>query len=88
MTTDTPAPKKRAAREPQNRRPRLTEEERAALRKVMAKDYRENWSTSIRSLAEEHDRSYGLVRVLLLEAKVELRNRTRRGANKRTAGAK
>jgi hypothetical protein len=43
----------------------------------MAKTYTEDKTTSIRSLADEHDLSFGLTRTLLLEAKVELRFRRR-----------
>lgn len=89
MTTDqTPAPTRRGAREPQTRRQRLTAEDREALREELAKAYREDTATTIRSLADEHDRSFGLVRVLLLEAKVTLRAKIRRSGNKPAAGAK
>ncbi|MBM9506730.1 helix-turn-helix domain-containing protein [Actinacidiphila acididurans] len=59
--------------QPQKRRPRRRGEERELLRAQLKKGYAR--PASIRNLAAEHDLSYGLTRVLLLEAGVELRTR-------------
>jgi len=58
----------------QRSRPRLTGEAREAKRKELARGYEEH-RQSIRSLAAEHDLSYGTTRLLLLEAGVRLRTR-------------
>ncbi|MEC3995236.1 hypothetical protein VSR01_17505 [Actinacidiphila sp. DG2A-62] len=79
MSTDqTPAQERRGARHDQIRRPRLRGEERDRVRAAMAKTYNEDESASIRSLADEHDLSFCLTRVLLLEADVVLCSRRRR----------
>ncbi|WP_434593453.1 helix-turn-helix domain-containing protein [Streptomyces sp. A5-4] len=79
MSTDqmaTAAPERRGPREELQRRPRRRGEARDQLRATLADAY--NGGASIRTLAAEHDLSYGLTRALLLEAKVELRSRRRR----------
>ncbi|MEV5677254.1 hypothetical protein [Streptomyces sp. NPDC052179] len=75
-TTDEPGAqeRKRGARDPQKRRPRRNEEERAVLRAAMAKAYDVDRLT-IRDVAETYDVSYGHARKLLLEAKVKLRSK-------------
>ncbi len=55
------------------RQPRLTGDQRRAVAQVLAERYREG--ASIRSLAVETGRSYGLVQRLLAEAGVEFRPR-------------
>ncbi|WP_225846952.1 helix-turn-helix domain-containing protein [Streptomyces sp. HPF1205] len=55
----------------QKRRPRRRGEERELLRHQLKEGYAR--PASIRALAAEHDLSFGLTRVLLLEAGVELR---------------
>lgn len=67
---------RRGARPPQKRRPRITGEERELLRQDLKKDY--DASASIRDLAEKYDLSFGLARVLLLEAGAVMRTRVRR----------
>ncbi|MGA5496686.1 helix-turn-helix domain-containing protein [Streptomyces cinereoruber] len=59
------------------RRKRLRGQERADMRAKLAKQYAEE-GKSIRDLAAEHDRSFGLIRVLLQEADVEFRSRRHR----------
>lgn len=84
MSTDqTTGTEQRAARKP--RPPRLTEEEREALRAALAKEYRKDPAASVRSLAAKHGRSFGLVYGLLREAGVEFRSRTRRAQMKNEA---
>lgn len=67
---------RRGARQQQRRRPRITGEERELLRQDLKKDYDAN--ASIRVLAGKYDLSFGLARVLLLEAGVTMRSRVRR----------
>lgn len=59
----------------QKRRPRRRGQERELLRGQLKEGYAR--PASIRVLAAEHDLSYGLTRVLLLEAGVKLRTRMR-----------
>lgn len=62
--------------QPRGSRPRLTPEARALLREALAKGYEQTGderAPSIRDLAAEHGRSFGLARTLLLEAGVKLR---------------
>ncbi|MBT2453318.1 helix-turn-helix domain-containing protein [Streptomyces sp. ISL-86] len=75
MSTDLTTPPQER-RDELIRRPRRRGEDREQLHQVLADAY--NDGASIRALAAEHDLSYGLARTLLLEAKVELRNRRRR----------
>ncbi|MFJ5890384.1 helix-turn-helix domain-containing protein [Streptomyces californicus] len=74
---------KRGPRDPQKRRPRLTAAERAVLSANVVRAYVEDELT-IRAVAQKYGVSYGLVRLLLLDAEVTLR--TRRGT--RPAAAK
>ncbi|MFD3978353.1 helix-turn-helix domain-containing protein [Streptomyces griseus] len=67
---------KRGPRDPQKRRPRRSDEERAALRTDMAKSYVDDELT-IRAVADLYDVSYGHARQLLLDEGVVLR--TKRG---------
>jgi hypothetical protein len=67
---------RRGTRPPQKRRPRVTGEERELLHRDLKKDY--DAGASIRDLAEKYDLSFGLARVLLLEAGVTMRTRVRR----------
>ncbi|MFF4292186.1 helix-turn-helix domain-containing protein [Streptomyces vinaceus] len=76
MTNDqTPAPAHRGPELGQLRRPRLTGEKRDEVRAAMADAYNKDKTTSVRSLAELHEVSYGLAWTLLHEAKVVLRDR-------------
>jgi hypothetical protein len=77
MNSDlTDRTERRGARPPQKRRPRITGEDRVLLRQDLKRDY--DASASIRNLAERYDLSFGLTRVLLLEAGTVLRSRARR----------
>lgn len=78
MSTDltTPPQERRIARHELIRRPRRRGDDRDQLRQALADAY--NDGASIRTLAVEHDLSYGLTRTLLLEAEVELRHQPRR----------
>lgn len=67
---------RRGVRQGSEYRPRLRGEERAAMRKTLAKKY--DAGASIRELAAGHGLSYGLTRHLLVEAKVTLRRRSGR----------
>ncbi|MFC7791309.1 helix-turn-helix domain-containing protein [Streptomyces cinereoruber] len=86
MSTEPPQPQPEASLPedgytfPLERRPRRTGDKRVELREAVAKKYVEDTTSSIRSLAEEFDASFGLIRNLLLEAKVELRSGRRRKA--------
>ncbi|GGZ23819.1 hypothetical protein GCM10010387_16320 [Streptomyces inusitatus] len=67
---------RRGVRGPQVRRPRLKGEVRDQLRAAVAAGYASG--SSIRALAAEHGLSFGLTRILLIEAEVPLRTRVRR----------
>lgn len=54
-------------------RPRIKGREREAVARSLGQAY--DAGSTIRRLAEERDMSYGTVRKLLLEAKVQLRGR-------------
>ncbi|KPI33365.1 hypothetical protein OV450_1453 [Actinobacteria bacterium OV450] len=68
--------------EPQQRRPRIKGDARNDLRAKLAARYREDETASIRSLADENDLSYGMTRLLLVEADVVFRDRVRRRSPK------
>lgn len=80
---ETAAPQQREPRPPQVRRPVLRGEERDKLREDAVKGYAKP-KASIRSVAAEVGRSFGLTRSLLLEAGVEFRG----GRAKRTGAEK
>ncbi|WP_433856732.1 helix-turn-helix domain-containing protein [Streptomyces kronopolitis] len=76
MTTDPTVQRK--TRQDTEYRPRLRGDDREAMRKTLKKKY--DAGASIRELLAEYGLSYGLTRVLLLEAGVTLRSR--RGGRK------
>lgn len=84
MTNPQDEPERRGPKEMEKRGPRRSEQQLAALRKVLAEGY--DAGASIRALAAEHEVSYGFVREHLLKAEVELRTTrgTRPAAAKKT----
>lgn len=73
MTTDPDpgAVQRRGGRPRLTRRPRLRGDDRTRMRQDLADGYQAG--DSIRALATAHDLSFGLTRILLLEANVTLR---------------